>query len=98
MVFKSEPFLKTDHLVQTDQNPRRPAVLWHHCLTRPCCEGFKEEPRPFPNRDGGEELDSSDSQKNHGNKPGEKDNIDEKSFHTILIGLVVPKVKFFLVL
>ena len=46
----------------------------------------------------GEELDSSDSQKNHGNKPGEKDDIDEKSFHAILIGLSAPKVKFFLVL
>ncbi|MGP0592418.1 hypothetical protein ACTRXD_07735 [Nitrospira sp. T9] len=52
----------------------------------------------FLNRAGGEELDSSDSQKNHGNKPGEKNNIDEKSFHTILIGLSAPKVKFFLVL
>ncbi|GJL68758.1 MAG: hypothetical protein NPIRA06_13930 [Nitrospirales bacterium] len=50
------------------------------------------------NGDGGEELDSTDSQKNHGNEPGEKDNIDKKSFHTILIGLSVPKVKFFSVL
>jgi hypothetical protein len=47
---------------------------------------------------GGEELDSADCQKNHGNDPGKKDDIDEKSFHPILIGLSAPKVKFFLVL
>ncbi|PJA78970.1 MAG: hypothetical protein CO149_02400, partial [Nitrospirae bacterium CG_4_9_14_3_um_filter_51_5] len=50
------------------------------------------------NREREEGLDSSDSQKNHGNQPGEKDDIDEKSFHTIFIGLSAFKVKFFLVL
>jgi hypothetical protein len=39
------------------------------------------------NRERGEGLCSSDSPKNHGNQPGEKDDIDEKSFHTILYRL-----------
>ena len=59
---------------------------------------LQRKPLLFSEPGRGEELDSSDSQKNHGNNPGEKDDIDEKSFHTILIGLSAPKVKFFLVL
>jgi hypothetical protein len=39
------------------------------------------------NREQGEGLDSSDSQKNHGTQPGKKDDIDKKSFHSFLIGL-----------
>jgi hypothetical protein len=44
----------------------------------------------FLNRERGEGLDSSDSPKNHGTQPGEKDDIDEKPFHTIFIGLFMP--------
>lgn len=85
MGFKSEPFPKAGHLLSpaTRQEFR---FRWGPSLTPSCWEGFKEKPIFFLNRAGGEELDSSDSQKNHGNKPGEKDDINEKSFHPIFIG------------
>lgn len=98
MGFKSEPFPKAGHLLSPGNRQEYRFFWWCPSLTRSFWEGFKEKPILFPNRAGGEELDSSDSQKNHGNKPGEKNNIDEKSFHTMLIGLSAPKVKFFLVL
>jgi len=42
-------------------------------------------------------LDSSDGEKDHGNQPAEKDDIDEESFHIIFIGICASKVKSFLV-
>ena len=101
MGFKSEPFPKAGRCRPFDQ-PSHPSGISIQVGPFPdtfLLEDVQEKPVLFfLNRAGGEELDSSDSQKNHGNNPGEKDDIDEKSFHTILIGLSAPKVKFFLVL
>lgn len=97
MGFKSEPFPKAGHLVSPGNRQEYRFFWWCPSLTRSCWKASKKRRYFFLNRAGGEELDSSDSQKNHGNNPGEKDDIDEKSFHTILIGLSAPKVKLVLV-
>lgn len=97
MGFKSGLFPKAGHLLSPGNLQE---YRFRRCPFATCSwwEGFKEKPIFFSEPGRGEELDSSDSQQNHGDKPGEKDDIDEKSFHAILIGLSAPKVKFFLVL
>ena len=97
MGFKSGLFPKAGHLLSPGNLQE---YRFRRCPFATCSwwKGFKEKPIFFSEPGRGEELDSSDSQKNHGDKPGEKDDIDEKSFHAILIGLSAPKVKFFLVL